>query len=66
MYTLNVPLYDSNDYLKSSLHNFNSVSTVNSPEKGGRMVNAASLQVTQVTVQFPPLIGMGSKWLRGV
>jgi hypothetical protein len=46
MYTLNVPLCDWNDYLKSSLHNFSSVSTVNSCEKGGRTVGAASSQVT--------------------
>jgi hypothetical protein len=46
MYKLNVPLYDSIGYLKSSWLNFSSVCTVNSPEKGGRTVDVAGLIVT--------------------
>jgi hypothetical protein len=46
MYRLNVPLYESIDYLKSSCLNSFSLSTVNSPETGGRTVDAADLPVT--------------------
>ena len=48
MYKLNVPLYDWIDYLKPSWLNFSSMVAVNSPEKAGRTVEAASLPVTAV------------------